>query len=177
MGRGRWNAWWAQQDSNLQPRDYESPAPPLSYRPEALRYSIPKPTGCKGRERPMRRPSRKCRKRHEARTKPDAKQWGEKMAKEGLQSVGQAARILTRATAHFEMVAWLSGRASPSHGGGHRFKSCSDHHETSRSPVFGDLLFSRPKSPSGHNQGTTARTHAAPRKRCRLRDAAAGRMK
>ena len=24
-------------------------------------------------------------------------------------------------------VAWLSGRASPSHGGGHRFKSCSDH--------------------------------------------------
>lgn len=82
------------------------------------------------------------------------------MAKEGLQSVGQAARILTRATAHFEMVAWLSGRASPSHGGGHRFKSCSDHHETSRSPVFGDLLFSRPKSPSGHNQGTTARTHA-----------------
>ena len=28
-----------------------------------------------------------------------------------------------------EMVAWLSGRASPSHGGGHRFKSCSDHHE------------------------------------------------
>ena len=35
--------WWAQQDSNLQPRDYESPAPPLSYRParEALGYSIP----------------------------------------------------------------------------------------------------------------------------------------
>ena len=29
------------------------------------------------------------------------------------------------------MVAWLSGRASPSHGGGHRFKSCSDHHEPS----------------------------------------------
>lgn len=28
------------------------------------------------------------------------------------------------------VVAWLSGRASPSHGGGHRFKSCSDHHET-----------------------------------------------
>lgn len=26
------------------------------------------------------------------------------------------------------VVAWLSGRASPSHGGGHRFKSCSDHH-------------------------------------------------
>jgi hypothetical protein len=24
---------WAQQDSNLQPRDYESPALPLSYRP------------------------------------------------------------------------------------------------------------------------------------------------
>ena len=30
-----------------------------------------------------------------------------------------------------ETVAWLSGRASPSHGGGHRFKSCSDHHEPS----------------------------------------------
>ena len=29
-----------------------------------------------------------------------------------------------------ETVAWLSGRASPSHGGGHRFKSCSDHHES-----------------------------------------------
>ena len=25
--------YWAQQDSNLQPRDYESPALPLSYRP------------------------------------------------------------------------------------------------------------------------------------------------
>ena len=25
--------WWARQDSNLQPRDYESPAPPLSYGP------------------------------------------------------------------------------------------------------------------------------------------------
>ncbi len=34
------------------------------------------------------------------------------------------------ASATLEMVAWLSGRASPSHGGGHRFKSCSDHHET-----------------------------------------------
>ena len=36
-------------------------------------------------------------------------------------------------------VAWLSGRASPSHGGGHRFKSCSDHHELIGSqlgPVF-----------------------------------------
>ena len=27
-----------------------------------------------------------------------------------------------------ETVAWLSGRASPSHGGGHRFKSCTAHH-------------------------------------------------
>ena len=26
-------SWWAQQDSNLQPKDYESSAPPLSYRP------------------------------------------------------------------------------------------------------------------------------------------------
>jgi hypothetical protein len=38
-GRGLFNLWpgemfwWAQQGSNLQPRDYESPAPPLSYRP------------------------------------------------------------------------------------------------------------------------------------------------
>jgi hypothetical protein len=27
---------WARQDSNLGPRDYESPALPLSYRPEYL---------------------------------------------------------------------------------------------------------------------------------------------
>ena len=32
-------------------------------------------------------------------------------------------------TVCWKLVAWLSGRASPSHGGGHRFKSCSDHHE------------------------------------------------
>ena len=31
-GRPRY-VWWAQQGSNLQPRDYESPAPPLSYGP------------------------------------------------------------------------------------------------------------------------------------------------
>lgn len=28
--------WYARQDSNLQPRDYESPAPPLSYRRVSL---------------------------------------------------------------------------------------------------------------------------------------------
>ena len=26
--------WWARPDSNRQPKDYESPAPPLSYRPD-----------------------------------------------------------------------------------------------------------------------------------------------
>ncbi len=31
---------WAQQDSNLQPRDYESPALPLSYRPALLQLAI-----------------------------------------------------------------------------------------------------------------------------------------
>ncbi len=39
------------------------------------------------------------------------------------------------------MVAWLSGRASPSHGGGHRFKSCSDHHETAGQKSFASDLF------------------------------------
>lgn len=39
------------------------------------------------------------------------------------------------------MVAWLSGRASPSHGGGHRFKSCSDHHETTGHRVFLPVAF------------------------------------
>ena len=27
--------WWAHPDSNREPKDYESPAPPLSYRPVA----------------------------------------------------------------------------------------------------------------------------------------------
>ena len=40
------------------------------------------------------------------------------------------------------LVAWLSGRASPSHGGGHRFKSCSDHHDLSRLETFVSSLFS-----------------------------------
>lgn len=31
------DSWWAQQGSNLQPKDYESSAPPLSYRPECSR--------------------------------------------------------------------------------------------------------------------------------------------
>ena len=38
-------SWWAQQGSNLQPRDYESPAPPLSYGPGCGRYSNPFPEG------------------------------------------------------------------------------------------------------------------------------------
>jgi len=29
----RFGEWWARRDSNPQPRDYESPALPLSYRP------------------------------------------------------------------------------------------------------------------------------------------------
>ena len=49
-------------------------------------------------------------------------------------------------------VAWLSGRASPSHGGGHRFKSCSDHHKQQAPPrrglfVFKEL-FARGRKPS-----------------------------
>ena len=27
------HVWWARPDSNREPKDYESPAPPLSYRP------------------------------------------------------------------------------------------------------------------------------------------------
>ena len=30
-----YQSWWARKDSNLQPRDYESPAPPLSYGPHS----------------------------------------------------------------------------------------------------------------------------------------------
>src|SRR5581483_7054016 len=43
---------WARQDSNLGPRDYESPALPLSYRPvgaRAFNHSIPSPTNSERR--------------------------------------------------------------------------------------------------------------------------------
>lgn len=33
--------WWAHPDSNREPKDYESPAPPLSYRP--VSDKMPKP--------------------------------------------------------------------------------------------------------------------------------------
>lgn len=42
--------------------------------------------------------------------------------------IPHSARIAALYTYVNNVVAWLSGRASPSHGGGHRFKSCSDHH-------------------------------------------------
>ena len=32
--------WWARPDSNRQPKDYESPAPPLSYRPSYYLASL-----------------------------------------------------------------------------------------------------------------------------------------
>ena len=31
--------WWARPDSNREPKDYESPAPPLSYRPFCIRHT------------------------------------------------------------------------------------------------------------------------------------------
>lgn len=37
MASPLFDSWWAQQGSNLQPKDYESSAPPLSYRPECSR--------------------------------------------------------------------------------------------------------------------------------------------
>ena len=43
-----------------------------------------------------------------------------------------------------DSVAWLSGRASPSHGGGHRFKSCSDHQKHAGQMGTSSDLFSFP---------------------------------
>ena len=38
--------WWARPDSNREPKDYESPAPPLSYRPKTPKGVLEDATTC-----------------------------------------------------------------------------------------------------------------------------------